>query len=292
METIKITIDRKNSVENELFYIDKKIKTILYFLQNDSYGFCIGYYSIRTYPFLKNFYIDKGGPFSFKKSPPIHDILNFIRIANEYIVVHVSQKQNYNCDNCFSENVEEIKDTDEFICTDCSFIYNVRLQKNKNIQCKSYSLKSNFLKAIVKFQGKSFVPESVLDKIRSELKNRQIISVKRDDIIKILKDFKENKYYDDLNSIYYLITNTTPPSLEKFIPCLLQKHSELEYAYTIVKDPARINSMNVNFKLNKLLEQCGYCTNSNDNYAFLKTDTKLQEHEEKWMEICKITNWN
>jgi Poxvirus Late Transcription Factor VLTF3 like. len=106
----------------------------------------------------------------------------------------------------------------------------------------------------------------------------------------MLKDLKLTKYQDEVYSLLPLLTHKPRPSIQSYIPKILKLHDELEYAYTAVKNPSRVNSLNVHFKLYKLLKLCNKDFDMSD-LCTLKTEQKFEEHEEKWREICGITGW-
>ena len=68
---------------------------------------------------------------------------------------------------------------------------------------------------------------------------------------------------------------------------ILNHNDELERAYQQIK--VSKNSLNVHFKLYKLLQLCGLECNVED---FINLKTKpLDKYQKAWKEICKINNW-
>lgn len=228
----------------------------------------------------------------------ITSLMNYISIAREYIPIQLSQKQNIICPKCEMVSIIETIEG-EFICNECGFVYDTRLPGIKDLEsvntCRSYySLKANLLKAVSKFEGKcTAINKTDLDRIKKEVVKRRISlkTLKGEHIGKILKDLKLIKYYDDVYSILMMITNKSRKSIQEYIPQILKLHDELEYAYSFVKNPERINSLNVHFKLYKLLRLCNVECDISD-FCTLKTEQKYEEHEEKWREICKLTGWS
>lgn len=287
-------LDIHNNIKNKLI----KTQTIKNKIHLD-YGF----YIIRVHNFLKSLNFNKAKNIIelFKQDTNIkinlEELMCFISIAREYVNIDIKQDQTIICPFCNMMNMIE-KVEGELICEECGYIYDTRLPGIKDFEsvntCRSYySLRSNLLKAINKFDGKNFlIPQVDLDKIKQELTRRTIPfeTLKCDHIIKILKDIKLTKYYDDAFSILLKITNRKHISIQKYIPELLKLHDELEFAYSIVKDKDRINSLNVQFKLFKLLKQCNIDCDISD-FCTLKTEQKYEEHEKKWREICQITGW-
>ena len=97
---------------------------------------------------------------------------------------------------------------------------------------------------------------------------------------------KLSDYYADINLIYFKITTKNPPDITEYRTELLEMHDQLEEAYMEVKDEERLNSLNVNWKLYKLLQLLGYeC--KKDDFFCLKTPTKQGEHEQKWFDMIE-----
>lgn len=223
----------------------------------------------------------------------ISELMNYCNIAKQYIKINIIQKQNIICVKCNNMSIKEIGD--EFICESCGYIYDTRLPGIKDTDlinsCKSYySLKSNLLKVINKYENNIIsISTEDYNKILYEIKIRRIPLniLKSDHLFSILKDLKLTKYYGEVYQLITKITNKRHISIKEHIPRILKLHDELEYTYNFVKKTKRINSLNVHFKLQKLLELCNIeCQNINT----LKTDQKLEEHEETWSEICKLNN--
>uniref|UniRef100_A0A6C0JV14 TFIIB-type domain-containing protein n=1 Tax=viral metagenome TaxID=1070528 RepID=A0A6C0JV14_9ZZZZ len=262
------------------------------------------YYVVRTIDFLKVFKKKSINVVDlFKEENKIkvdlNKLIDYISIAREYVpTISIHQKQKLICSECSSYKMIENKENNEISCEDCGFIYDNRILGIKDIEsinsCRSsYTLKTNLLKAINKFEGGNCsVEKKILERIKVELgkKQIQIKNLQNCHIIKILKDWKLSKYYEEVRSIVLLLKGDPPISLKEHIPKLIELHDLLEFAYISIKDPFRINSLNVHFKLFKLLKLCKFDCDITD-FCMLKTENKLEEHEEKWKEICKINNW-
>ena len=93
-------------------------------------------------------------------------------------------------------------------------------------------------------------------------------------------------YYADINLIYFMITGVNPPDITSYRGELLEMHDQLEEAYQEVKDDDRMNSLNVNWKLYKLLQLLDYLCKKDDFFC-LKTPAKQGEHEQKWSDMIE-----
>lgn len=312
-ETI-VSIDRSGCIEkNKILDIHNQIKYLLLKKRDKELkkingdpiiilGVEFGYYLIRTFDFLKQYstkptkrLIDLFQEESVIKIP-LQKIIDFLSVAREYIPILIQQKQNISCTECLSLNMIEHRESSEMICDDCGFVYDnrtlgLRDMESINTYRSSYTLKANLLKAISKFEGNNTtLQKSLIDKVRNEVEKRKITNIQNGHIIKILKDLRLSKYYEDVRTFLTVLKGDQPTSIQEYVPQILKLHDELEFAYNCVRDPLRINSLNVHFKLFKLLRLCNYDCHISD-FCMLKTETKMEEHEEKWKEICKITGW-
>ena len=65
----------------------------------------------------------------------------------------------------------------------------------------------------------------------------------------------------------------------------------LDSAYEKIKDPKRKKSLNVHYKLYKLLRLCNVDCKILDFKIPFKTKKKIEEHKKIWKEICDINEW-
>jgi Poxvirus Late Transcription Factor VLTF3 like. len=302
MDLVTIIINENGLVnKTKLIYIHNRIKETII---RDILGINYGFYIVRVYKFVKNFKppqkINLLNIFQqdvmIKLNLP--SLMDYLSVAREYISIVVHQKQNITCPDCHHIMISEKTDC-ELHCEECGLIYDTRLPGVKDIESVNtsrsyYSLKMNLLKAIHKFEGKqSTININDLEIIHLEILKRKLNpqSLRCEHILKILKDQKLVKYYDEVYSLLPMLTNKPRKSIQTYVPQILKLHDELEYAYSTIKNPTRINSLNVYFKLYKLLKLCDIEFDITD-LCTLKTEQKFEEHEEKWKEICKITGWN
>lgn len=287
-----VYIDNEGKIiKNIIINIHQYIKQLLYNKNEIEFIF----YIVRIIDFIKIFKTDNTLSDLFNDYNKIKinltNLLNFISIANEYVKVQLVQNQNHICKNCnylLNENINS-----EYICDNCGLINNYKINnKEIDIQKQSYySLKSNFIKAINNYQGINvIINEQDLDIIKNEINKRNISYniLNRDHIYKILKDLKMSKYYYNINIIMNKLINTPIRDISKLVPKLIELHTESEYIYSFVKNEKRVNSLNVNYKLYKLLILCNVDCELNE---LLKTDQKLDENEKKWQDICSLLKW-
>ncbi len=269
----------------------------------DAFGWDYGYYIIRSFKFLEgndikicNNILDL-----FLSNITIfikpETFINWIIIVREYVDIEIIQEQNTICSYCDNE-IKKVSDG-EYNCSNCGYVYDTRLPGVKDLDsinmCKTYySLNSNLLSIMNKFMGIDvYISTKDMNRIKSEISKREIDikNLKCIHITKILKDLKITNHYNDAYYIYTKLTNKRMINFKKYIPKILTLHNELEYTYRHhVRNPTRINSLNVQYKLIKLLQLCDINEDLSD-LCTLKTEQKFEEHEEKWREICKITGW-
>ena len=73
---------------------------------------------------------------------------------------------------------------------------------------------------------------------------------------------------------------------------ILNLNDEFEEAYLDVKCSKGKNSLNVHFKLFKLLQLCGVkCNISDFQKVSNKREITLNEYNKMWEEICEINKW-
>jgi len=95
-----------------------------------------------------------------------------------------------------------------------------------------------------------------------------------------------SKQYADINLIHFLITGEKPPDITRYRNELFEYIDQVDEAYEKVKDPIKINSLNVNWKLYKLLQILDYPCRRDDFFC-LKTPSKQKEHEETWYNMIE-----
>lgn len=229
---------------------------------------------------------------------PMNDLMLFIITSREYINIEFDQNHCLSCSKCYSDKYDVIDGM--YICGDCGYIFENRMPGPKDITISSnkksnhYSIKTNLIKTLRKFEGKTTVNicKEDLSKIISlcELQHINLSKLKCNTLMDILKQLNMSKYYEDAYAILYIINKNPPKHIAPYRQKIYMLHDILEHAYSTTKTPTRINSMNVHYKLYRLFKMCGLPF-TQDDFCMLKTEQKLEEHEKQWRDICKITGW-
>ena len=159
----------------------------------------------------------------------------------------------------------------------------------------TYTRKGHFIDAIKRFQARqnTTIQPDVYSLLQKEIAAHGLTSgtATKEHIYEFLEANRLSRHYGDINLIYSVLTGKRAPDISDYETQLLDLFDETEDAYEQVKDPNRINSLNVNFKLFKLLQKLGYPCKRDDFYI-LKTAVKWSEHENKWEEIRLLKGWN
>jgi hypothetical protein len=227
----------------------------------------------------------------------------YLKIAKEYINVEnvLQKKQKLICHSCLGISFELTDDDSILICSnqECGNIIEIMdespsYKDTDRINMASrytYTCESHFKSAMDRFEGVQNVniPQTLIDLIRNEMKNFNLLdnTVTKDHIYMILSEKGETDFYHDINLIFFMITAKPPPKITKYRNRLMEMFKVIEKMYDEIKGPDRTNSLNVDYKLYKLLQIVGYNCKKEDFY-FLKTPAKLYEHDEKWKELIEI----
>lgn len=236
------------------------------------------------------------------------DVLSrYLLIAQEYInLVNYQQKyQQMLCDNCGNTNFILDNDDSIYICTDCGTAIEIlddtpSYKDTDRVNMSSrytYSKRGHFIHAIKCFQGiQNTDPKRIENIVQVLLKEINIHNltretVNKDHIYMFLNEKDLSKHYEDLNLLHHIITGENCPDISMYENSLLELFDKQEEAYTKVELPDRINALNVNYKLYKLLQKLNYPIRKDDFYI-LKTKNKEIEHDEKMKEAWELLGWN
>lgn len=286
----------------ELFKLKKQINSIQNYKELNNYKSEVNNY-IEKYKSQKN--IKKSFLLDSKNDDIENQLLQkkFFAIAKDYI--EVIQSTNINkkilCDECGNSDFY-INSDNLYSCKNC---YNCVQIIDENHSYKdidrinlsaryTYTKKGHFKEAIDKFQAiqNTNIPDEVYDMIYTQMDKYNISkeSITKEQLYFFLSEYKYSKYYEDITLIYYVITQKSPPNISMYQNDLLNYFDVAESAYEKIKDNSRINSLNVNYKLMKLLEILGYKINKED-FNLLKTRDRIGDHDEDWKKICEYLNW-
>lgn len=289
--------NKLNTIKSELIDIERGSKLLLYILRTNEY---IEKYKsvdaiIKPKTFSKKYTCD---PVILAEKNTI--IVAFLRIAQDYINIksYSYKSSKYVC-NCGSSEFDDGQD-DSIICKKCSTIcYNLeeglsyRDSNRVNMTNRyKYSCENHFIDAMNCFEGRHHA-DNIGETKNLIIYELSLLSVKEFDpnktskqlIYMILNEKKMSEHYKDINLLHFLITNNPCPNISAYRDELLDMHKFVEDAYAIIdRISERTNSINVNFKLYKLLQLVDYeCMK--DDFYFLKTGDKQREHCEIWKNI-------
>lgn len=229
-------------------------------------------------------------------------VLEFLRIAKDYIKLDGftgGVGTSPTCDACHSTDLEPGSVDYTLICNKCGVQMDLlddspsfKDSERVNMSARyTYTCKGHFIEAMNRFEGKqnTEIPQNVIQILNKELeihgfneKNKSLIT--KDHIYMFLSEKGLSDFYADINLIYFMVSGVNPPDITAYRNELLDMLEQLEEAYLNVKESGRMNSLNVNWKLYKLLQLLDYPCQKDDFFC-LKTPTKQGEHEEKWFEM-------
>lgn len=281
-------------------------------------GSVLLFYILRTQNFIAKYKIleEIVNPRSFIKKEVDTNLVNeknelvfmFLRIAREYINIkqYTYGSRKFTCTaDCSSTEFESIGES-TYVCKKCSNIiycieegasYKDSDRVNMTNRYK-YSCEGHFIETMDSFEGchNSEMIDKTKEFVLKELKlvsGSELIreNITKDSIQMILSENKMSDNYKDVNLLHFLITGKPCPNISQFREELLDMHRYVEEASSALKEQdtemERTNSINVNFKLYKLLQIVEYPCNNSDFY-FLKTREKQREHEEMWKKYIEF----
>jgi hypothetical protein len=230
-------------------------------------------------------------------------ISSFLRIAKEYIDISSYQiKRATACDYCHGSSLRAGISESTLLCETCGAEMDLlddaptfRDAERVNMSSRyQYTSRGHFIDAMNRFEGKqnTVIPDDVINILKEQLRlhGLDVLTAKdkitKDHIYMFLEQGKLSDYYADINLIFFIITGINPPDITGHRPELLEMYDQLEDAYASVKDPQRMNSLNVNWKLYKLLQILDYECRKDDFFC-LKTPAKQDEHGEKWHDMIE-----
>lgn len=228
-------------------------------------------------------------------------ILDYLRIAREYIDLE-NYKQKLvkpTCDACYSTDlIPSTFDGESLLVCKCGNTIELlddapTFKDSERVNMSSrytYTCRGHLIEAMNRFEGKqnTSIDDSIIEMLKKEIELQNLTPeiATKDHIYLFMTEKKLSEYYADINLIYFKITSKNPPDITKYRDELLEMHAQLEEAYLHVKDENRMNSLNVNWKLYKMLQLLSYDCKKDDFFC-LKTPTKQGEHEQKWYDMIE-----
>lgn len=229
-------------------------------------------------------------------------IMQFLNVAKDYMPVKPleCQKRNMNCEEC---NVELQREDDFlYVCPLCG--YTVKhltctssYQENNRINATQryvYDKRAHFGDSIKKFQAKqnTTISKEVYNDLWSKLKSHDISVDKltKDHLYEFLKSTDHSDHYEDITLIYCEMTGNPAPNISHLENSLFRLFDEVDPVYERVKSVGRVNFLNGQFVLFKLLQKLKFPCKEEDFYI-LKTREKMLEHDQIWQKICQELSW-
>jgi hypothetical protein len=237
-------------------------------------------------------------------------VSQYISIAREYVDIKNYKKiiKLMSCPFCKTSDMTKNVDEDTSFVCQCgveieifddtpSFKDTDRVNMSNRY---TYTRRGHFIEAMKKYQGKHNVDteqlQTVAAHLRSEMKfyNLTPTTVSKDRLYTFLSEKKLCDHYEDINILYHIITGKECPEFSHLENTLLELFEEQEKALIEVTalDPndERLNSINVYYKLFKLLQKLGYPCKKSD-FHILKTKAKEDEHDEKMFRAWGLLGW-
>jgi hypothetical protein len=237
-------------------------------------------------------------------------IAQYISVAREYVEI-----ENYRrainvmmCPICKTTDMTKNVDEDtSFVCK-CGFETEIlddtpSFKDTDRVNMSSrytYTRRGHFVEAIKKYQGKHNIDPEILQLIvaalHQEMGYHHLTSktVTKDHLYMFLSEKRLCEHYEDINILYHIITGHECPEFSHLESALLELFEQQEKALVEVtamdKNDNRVNSINVYYKLYKLLQKLGYPCKKGDFYI-LKTKTKEDEHDEKMRRAWELLEW-
>lgn len=256
-------------------------------------------------------------------------ISEYLNIASKYYPMDIYREAVYNpyCPVCNINLEESGIETEGILQCPCGYeekiytkesMYKDTTRVESNRADSNYQDRENFEKAIIKFQGKqdNNLPDSLfedLDKycvsyefpVSSEIQkmplnkdgtrglwknaNGTIGRTSREFLFKALKETGNSDYYEDERLILYLYWNWPRPNISHLEDKLRDDYDLTQGAYVQIPK-VRKSSLNTQYRLFRHL-QANDCKYTIDDFRVVKTPDILQEHDELWTKMCRMTKY-
>ena len=213
------------------------------------------------------------------------------------------------CKNCSYELIL-MQSEGYFICQNCSqaeyVIIESEIPSHKDAMNEKpkypYNPINHLIEKLNQYQAKqtTIIPSTIYDMIKLELKKRMvnIDNITPEIILKILKKYRKDMFYEHHFLIFSHITGIPPPSLSRDEEDDIKKMYRMnEKAYKLYKQDSRENNQNYSYVLNKLflikaeMDSNPKMLNNSKYFKLLKSRDKLKMHDAIWKKICKYNNW-
>ncbi len=251
----------------------------------------------------------------------IEDIKNtFINIAKDYCPLSgfIQNAKTMICEECDSTEFElKINEESIYYCIHCGLeiekpndspTYKDTDRVNMSQRYK-YSKEEHFIDAINRFQGQQNFDKvkmnKIVDILKNEMEKHKLIpqrgnkrSITKKQLYLFLKEYTSNdlqKHYADINLLFFMITGEKCPNINHLKSELIKLFREQENMYIKMKDDGefedeRTNSLNVYYKLYKLLQRLNYKCKRED-FICLKTKEREDNHDIIMRKVWDRLGW-
>jgi len=314
--TVLITGENRITAQQQLSMLRQRIKDI----ENT---FELNYYILRSADLISRYkslldtensrsFIFSDKKFYAQESAEKSSLISqYISIAQEYIEIENYKRviNTLTCPKCQSDDMRRnIDEETSFLCSDCgaevvilddtpSFKDTDRVNMSNRY---TYTRRSHFIDAMKKYQGKHNVDAELLQTITQgllkemKMHNLTTMNVTKDHLYMFLSEGDMSSHYENINILYHVITGYPCPDFSYLENSLLELFESQEKALNEVtvndKNDTRINSINVYYKLYKLLQKLDYPCKRGD-FPILKTKTKEDEHDDKMRKAWNVLGW-
>lgn len=297
---------------SEKIKAEKTSKILRHSIRNIERGTAYISYIIKTEGFINEYktLIKKTGPQSFMGKKTEDEttlkqkalvVKKYLAVARNYIpeLSKFEKPSKQKCHSCDGDDfITDPSDESFVVCSKCftkveilndapSFKDTDRVNMTTKYR---YSCRGHYIEAIDHYEGKRVMDgmEKVLDRIKGKMvkHNIELKNLTKDNVYMFLTELKEGDYYDMINLLYFKLTGEKCPDISNYRDELLRMHDYIDEAFGVCKNEDRVKSLNVNYKLFKSLQILGYGC-KREHFYFLKTHTKLVEHDVTWTSIIK-----
>ena len=235
-------------------------------------------------------------------------VIKYLLVAREYVEIenYRQHTKKLMCPACYNTDLRRASDSDTaFVCSKCTTEVQILddtpsfKDTDRVNMCSryTYSRKGHFIDAIKKLQGKQNTDPEVIQSVINvllnamEFHNLRSDTVTKQHLYMFLAEKNLSAHYENLNLLHRIITDKPCPDISAYEQKLLKDYDKQESALDKVYEmDTRKNSLNVYYKLYKLLQYNGYICRK-DDFCLLKTKTKEDEHDEKMKKVWSILGW-
>jgi hypothetical protein len=250
------------------------------------------------------------------------ELLNqYLEIASQFVEIEYYQEETVepkqSCDNCNNSNPNKFKISDGLrTCKECGFevcltssMTSFKDMERINMHQKyKYEKISHFKEGVLQYQGKQnkVIDDYFYQKLEEWLKLHGLVNekgktklekytnVKKEHLRIFISESDEKRitsHYEDLHLIYSELTSKPCADISHLEESLYAKFEKLVEAFLKLEYIQRINFLNTQFVLRKLLLMENYKVNK-DDFPGLKTKEREREHEQLFALICGLAGLN